>query len=373
MAILILPMIGQQQPCNPSVKKCSVVDDCVGAEHEDCAGYWTCENRSGGSGECKWVCDNNSDYCDNPSDCKQEPWIECEGGHYECIEHECMYRCSKGLGFCQDDSDCEGMTEPECIKGEYKCENGICVYHCDEPVTDHDNDGVDDSQDPCPNDPHNDMDHDGVCGDKDNCPTVPNPDQADSDHDGFGDLCGNPGDKGVDTKKSGFSIEVTVHTGGLDFEYMDTPEGMMVRPVVDGYVLYADHVGAPALPVRDIFVQVPINAKWVWIEGRQVGHQADVDAQDVVEIPGVVVYPEQDPYNDPGFDYDSCAYEVCGSPSHEESPQKVPFDAWISDEFTVGDWRVVRIAVRPFEYDPTDSTLKMAKKLTFRVQYDFKK
>lgn len=56
-------------------------------------------------------------------------------------------------------------------------------------TTDSDGDGQGDASDPFPNDPANDADGDGVPGDVDNCPAVANADQADSDHDGVGDLC----------------------------------------------------------------------------------------------------------------------------------------------------------------------------------------
>jgi hypothetical protein len=54
---------------------------------------------------------------------------------------------------------------------------------------DSDGDGIQDSCDPCPQDPQNDVDNDGVCGNVDNCPSVPNPNQSDKDGDGIGDFC----------------------------------------------------------------------------------------------------------------------------------------------------------------------------------------
>jgi DNA/RNA endonuclease G (NUC1) len=63
---------------------------------------------------------------------------------------------------------------------------------------DDDNDGVADGADQCPNTPPNtqvnaagcpDADGDGVADAADNCPYVPNANQADFDHDGFGDAC----------------------------------------------------------------------------------------------------------------------------------------------------------------------------------------
>jgi Ca2+-binding RTX toxin-like protein len=79
---------------------------------------------------------------------------------------------------------------------------------------DDDNDGIPDTSDNCPTTPNTnqaDSDHDGagdVCdsdddndGDpdtSDNCPTVSNPDQADSDNDGIGNACESGGGAGGD-------------------------------------------------------------------------------------------------------------------------------------------------------------------------------
>lgn len=67
------------------------------------------------------------------------------------------------------------------------------------PANDKDRDGTPDATDPCPLDALNDQDADGICaggehnppktGHGDNCPTVANADQANTDGDGFGNVC----------------------------------------------------------------------------------------------------------------------------------------------------------------------------------------
>ena len=57
---------------------------------------------------------------------------------------------------------------------------------------DADGDGIADGQDVCPNDAADDADRDGICGDIDNCPAVANANQANADHDFFGDVCDGP-------------------------------------------------------------------------------------------------------------------------------------------------------------------------------------
>ena len=58
-------------------------------------------------------------------------------------------------------------------------------------LSDADADGLEDSCDPCVNDPLDDADGDGWCGDIDNAPFVPNPAQTDGDLDGVGDAADN--------------------------------------------------------------------------------------------------------------------------------------------------------------------------------------
>jgi len=376
--VLILPMLGIKQ-CPMPPGKCKQATDCENQPHDACPGYWECnKDKCPEIGDCNWVCDQSSDYCDTADDCMGEKIFECDG-YWKCLEHRCYWRCNKGSGFCQQDADCDDLTPPQCEQGEFRCENGMCNYHCDRPVTDHDHDGLDDADDPFPNDPQNDIDHDGIGGDVDNCPTVPNPDQADSNQDGFGDACGNPDDKGVETQTIPDSpfIDVRVKTAGLSFEYYPSGNDMMVQPGVRGYNSYGEAPGRPALPVVDVYLQVPFDAAGVRVDTSGPDDNSEYDttnpsihihAQQVFN--NVTVYPLQDPTT-PGFDYDKCTYEGCNCYTHECSkPPTVPVAARVTGEFKVGDWHVVKVMVRPFSFHPSNRELRMATDLTFRLRFD---
>ncbi|MDB4953782.1 MAG: uncharacterized protein JWO36_1351 [Myxococcales bacterium] len=133
------------------------------------------------------------------------------------------------------------MNEPSCVPKRPASVAGSSIYTGVASATDSDGDGIDDTQDKCPNvfdpirpldankegdadndgvgdacdpcpldantttcgvvDP-NDRDHDGIQNTADNCPDLANADQADADMDGKGDLCdacptkANPGAAG---------------------------------------------------------------------------------------------------------------------------------------------------------------------------------
>jgi len=376
--VLILPMFGQQQPCNPPPGKCRVVDDCQGLDYISCPGNWVCEQKCPTlPGDCKWECSTQSDYCDTANDCQGTPVFDCEGGHYVCLEHQCFYRCSKGMGFCTVDADCDDLAQPDCQQGHYACENGMCNYHCEQPVTDHDRDGIDDGNDACPNDPQNDVDNDGVCGDVDNCPTVPNANQADADHDGFGDACGNPADTRVEAETRQTYVDVRVKTEGMKFTYHAWEGGTMVKPTVPGYMTDGNGPGTPQLPVVEVDIQVPFDAEEVRVDpdGPRTSGNVDYVRNGVVVhstqvFDNVTVYPVQDTTT-PGFDYNKCSYEGCFCTEDDCSrPPVVPITAKVAGKFRVGDWHVVRVIVRPFEFVPITRKLTMATDLGFRLRFE---
>lgn len=86
---------------------------------------------------------------------------------------------------------------------------------------DRDGDGLPNTTDPCPDDPHpNDADNDGVCDTIDNCPVL-NPDQSDVDGDGIGDACDTCAypNRGIDDDHDGIDRacdpdEMLWYTGG---------------------------------------------------------------------------------------------------------------------------------------------------------------
>lgn len=78
-----------------------------------------------------------------------------------------------------NDSDDDGVEDPD----------DNCVDDPNPLQEDADMDGQGDVCDPCPNDADDDIDQDTICGDVDNCPDIINLNQEDADADGQGDLC----------------------------------------------------------------------------------------------------------------------------------------------------------------------------------------
>ena len=342
-------------------------------DHPDCKGHWVCETpQKAIPGTCMWDCDQTctpDDYCDSASDCDPnlKP-MDCDG-YFSCIEHRCYWRCNSGNGFCQDASDCANVPHSECMQGHFDCDNGVCSYKCEQDVTDYDHDGVDDADDPCPFDIENDVDQDGVCGNIDNCPSVPNPDQADADHDGFGDACGNPADTGVEAENGDYAVDITVHTAGLRFDYLNTSVGSMIQPHVDEYTGDVSvSYGAPQLLVKSFYVQLPMDCASPGIKtdnGTGPAVALTVADGDLTVFNNVKVFPRQNPLHE-GMDYNDAFYDgvLCTVPP---CPQPgIPMTAWIDGETRVGDWHLVKVTVRPFGIQ--NNRLNLAKTVRFTVQ-----
>ncbi|MBI5140874.1 MAG: DUF1566 domain-containing protein [Nitrospirae bacterium] len=155
----------------------------------------------------------------------------------------------------QKDSDGDGMGDAcdicpldalNDMDGDGICGNvDNCPMVANADQKDSDQDGIGETCDSCPFDPLNDMDGDGVCGNIDNCPLVanmeqndadgdmigdacdncsfsPNPAQADSNHDGTGDVCSMPVDLVIGSvggpssvsAGSAIGVEITVNNAG---------------------------------------------------------------------------------------------------------------------------------------------------------------
>ncbi len=86
------------------------------------------------------------------------------------------------------------------------------LYNCNYiPDDDFDDDGVNNSEDNCPNiynPTQPDDDNDGIGNQCDNCIDIANPDQSDTDGDGIGDVCDNNSNPLPNLSLSGFTIEV---------------------------------------------------------------------------------------------------------------------------------------------------------------------
>jgi len=108
---------------------------------------------------------------------------------------------SDGDGIQDSDDNCPNTPNPN---QEDADGDGIGDV-CDGSSNDSDNDGINNDDDNCPNTPNpnqedsngdgigdacaDDFDNDGVENNIDNCPDIPNPNQEDSDGDGIGDVC----------------------------------------------------------------------------------------------------------------------------------------------------------------------------------------
>ncbi len=351
-ALLILPMIGQPQPCNPPPGKCNTVSDCQGLDHQACPGEWRCEKQG----------------------------LNIFG--------KCKYTCRAQDGYCNTDADCEaqGLAEPVCEQGHFVCKDWVCQYQCEQPVQDWDNDGIANADDPCPYDPFNDQDHDGICGDRDNCPTVPNADQADSNTDGTGDACDPAMDVSVtlvDIGKQEDSAYLVLdfQLNRVHWQPMDTEYGTMYSPVIGGAEFYGD-TGKPLVPLIPILMELPNDAVDVDV------HMTDVTMADFSRYQPV--FPRQE--TPKGFVIDMDFYTTGGLAGGMVQPWQgggitrdgsVTTGAGIAPgvftgrPFTIGDWRLVYVWLNPMAYIPYidlsgggggQGTLRMVEHATLEVR-----
>ncbi len=181
--------------CEVNIDDCEGNDACQnGATCVDGVADFTCDCADGFEGN---LCETNIDDCEGNDACQN-------GG--TCVDGIDDFTCDCAEGFegdlCEVNIDeCEG--DP-CENGG-TCIDGIADFTCECPegfggllcesciggpgLADADQDGLADICDTlCPNDPLNDQDNDGICDSDDPCPGIAD-DGLDSDGDGLGNAC----------------------------------------------------------------------------------------------------------------------------------------------------------------------------------------
>jgi hypothetical protein len=156
-----------------------------------------------------------------------------------------LFSCEQDLSVCDptvptsDDADGDGVNDTD----------DLCPDHWDPAQADHDSDGTGDACDPCPlaanletcDHTASDIDGDGEPNETDTCPHLYDADQADSDGDGLGDLC-DPCPE--EASPGGFC---TVRLGAIaDEDAADHPDegtevrvtGVVVTALIDGGGFY---------------------------------------------------------------------------------------------------------------------------------------
>ena len=315
-------MLGQQ-PCLPP-GKCKIAEDCVNQPHADCAGQWQCnKDKCPEIGDCNWVCDVGNGYCNKSSDCMDE-----------------------------------GLKQPEC-EGDWGCIGHECVFECNVDSTDLDHDGIANQDDPCPDDPANDKDKDGICGNIDNCPAVYNPEQEDYNNDGVGDACAPDNLLQINVIQK-TSESITVNFSIKDYRLLrkQTPEGEFQLLSIPGMAWYGVR-GGPMVPQTAVLIELPKDTTTVTAKG-------EIDVQRSASLDSLRLYPLQDPGDSNHFVYDPAMYQQ-GSDHGQDTGAG---GGWLTDKpYTVGDWRVVTVLLRPLHYDPETGTGTLVTSGTFTLYF----
>ncbi len=182
---------------------CTLGDVCSGGECQaggpkDCSDNRECTTHSCDSdtGEC--LTDNSACECNGDLDC--DDGNPCTAGACDLDSGTCVQEILVGTT-CDDGDNC---TNPDqcnevgaCVGSTVSCDddNACTADVCDTETGACLN--TDNGECPPPNDCEaGDADLDGVCDPEDNCPNTANSDQTDSNGNGIGNACENPGDSG---------------------------------------------------------------------------------------------------------------------------------------------------------------------------------
>ena len=294
--------------------------------------------------------------CHGPEDCEGLPHRDCPGS-WQCVDNPkflqgplCVWGCDAVDGFCATASDCivQKLEEPMCLAGEWECKDQLCLYRCDSPVTDRDEDGIDDDVDECPDDPFNDVDGDGLCANDDNCPYEANADQDDSDGDGKGDEC--------DIEDHWYDLTVVSDTDDqivIDFDLLSyilakkTVGSKTYTQIITGsHDVFQDAPGRPEIPSVRFLVELPVSRNSV-----EAQYEADYSAKDCNPLlPYVMSDSEIEDIQDKDF--------------YSNLPALYPSQGVVR-VLSVSNWgwkRVAEIEVTPFVYVPNRGVLKITKR-----------
>lgn len=102
---------------------CTVVAQCEGLPHVDCAGEWQCT-----SGQCVYRCGEAEDACATPADCEGLPHAACVGA-WDCVQGTCAWECANEPLGCHSDENCP--TGSHCSVSDGDCQTDPNCPMCD--------------------------------------------------------------------------------------------------------------------------------------------------------------------------------------------------------------------------------------------------